>query len=96
MTLLPPAYSDADKFLKKAKRLAAEDFNHSAGSLNPHIASEDVFIVWFAKILGHWKALVSTDVLSGMYWEITYNGAKKEAYVDRYSKVSNTAIPDHE
>ena len=87
--------NDTNKFLWKAKRLAAEDYNTQTAS-TPRITSDDVYIVWFAKVLGNWKALVSTDVLSGIYWEITYNGAKKETYVDRYSKVTNVAIPDHE
>jgi hypothetical protein len=85
---------DHDKFLKKAKELAAKDYNFAAGTHNPHITTDEVFVVWFAKVLGHWKAMVSTDVISGLYWEVTYNGVKKETYVDRYTKVSNHAIPD--
>lgn len=55
---------------------------------------EDLYIVWFAKTLGNWKALISTDKYNGQYWEVTYNGAKQEAYVDRYVKASNIAIAD--
>jgi hypothetical protein len=58
------------------------------------IPAEDLFVVWFCKTLANWKALVSTDVVAGRYWEVTYNGAKGEAYVDSYVKTSNDVIPD--
>lgn len=79
---------DPDAFLKKAKKLVA-DYSE------PLVLMEkDVYIVWFAKVLGNWKALISTDVVDGMYWEVTYNGAKKEAYIDTYTKFSNKAVAD--
>lgn len=77
--------SNADQYLGKAKRLAGG----IAG-----LRVEDVYVVWFCKTLGNWKALVSTDVISGAYWEVTYNGAKQETYVDTYVKTGNLAIPD--
>jgi hypothetical protein len=52
------------------------------------------YVVWFSKVLGNWKALVSTDLISGHYWEVTYNGVKQETYVDTYVKSNNVAIPD--
>lgn len=58
------------------------------------LKKEELYIVWFCKTLQNWKALVSTDVASGLYWEVTYNGNKCEAYVDRYRKQFNTAISD--
>lgn len=83
----------SDVYFNKAKRLAAEDYNkHNAG--HP-ITTDHVYVVWFSKTLENWKALVSTNILPGLYWEITYNGAKQETYVDLYSKVSNTVIPDN-
>lgn len=33
-------------------------------------------VVWFSKTLQNWKALVSTNVSDGMYYEVTYNGDK--------------------
>ncbi|UKI57812.1 MAG: DUF6275 family protein [Clostridium sp.] len=35
------------------------------------------------------KALLSTPILDGMYFECTYNGDKKELYIDAYSKEQN-------
>jgi hypothetical protein len=59
------------------------------------ITGDDVFVTWFSKTLQNWKALVSTTVPDDhLYFEITYNGDKKESYVDVYDKIHNVAIPD--
>ena len=55
---------------------------------------EDVFIVWFSKTLQNWKALVSTTVSDGMYYEITHNGDNGETYLDVYKKWDNQCIAD--
>lgn len=52
----------------------------------------DVFIVWNAYILGNIKALVSTTLCDGMYYEVTYNRAKNEIYLDAYKKFENRRI----
>ena len=57
---------------------------------------EDLYVVWFCKALGNWKALISTDKFDGHYWEVTHNGAKNETYVDRYVKANNIAISSDE
>lgn len=56
------------------------------------LKDEDVFIVWSCKTLQNNKALVSTTVSDGMYYELTYNGDKKELYLDAYKKLENRAI----
>lgn len=87
--------SENEQFINKAKILTSVDFNRShlsEGGLKT--AKDDFYIVWFAKVLGNWKALVSTDVVDGQYWEVTYNGEKKEAYVDHYTKFSNRRYID--
>lgn len=56
------------------------------------ITEDDVFIVWSCKTLQNNKAMVSTTVSDGMYYELTYNGDKKELYLDAYKKWENKAI----
>lgn len=53
---------------------------------------DDVFVVWFCKVLQNWKALVSTSLNDGMYYEVTYNGDKEEYYLDAYKKWQNLKI----
>ena len=52
----------------------------------------DVYIVWSCKTLQNNKALLSTSLSDGMYYELTYNGDKKELYLDAYKKFENRCI----
>ncbi len=65
---------------------------HLDKSNNVTIEEKNVFIVWICKTLQNNKALLSTTLLDGMYYEITYNGDKKEIYLDAYKKFENRAI----
>ena len=56
------------------------------------IKRDDVFIVWMCKTLQNWKALASTTLFDGMYYELTYNGDKDELYLDAYKKFENRRI----
>ena len=53
-----------------------------------------VFTVWKAKVLQNWKYLLSSTLFDGMYYELTYNGDKKEWYLDAYKKFENRRIPE--
>lgn len=54
----------------------------------------EVFTVWKAKVLQNWKYLISSTLPDGMYYEMTYNGDKKEWYLDAYKKFENRCIPE--
>jgi hypothetical protein len=54
----------------------------------------ELSIVMFAYVLGAWKALVATDMLDGAYYEVIYNPAKQESYIDVYGKRRNIVVPD--
>lgn len=53
----------------------------------------DVFVVWQCYILGNAKWLLSTTLKDGMYYEVTFNKAKNEYYLDAYKKFENRCIP---
>ena len=81
--------------LKKAKQLVVNYYNSRVEITDDfEITEENVFIVWFCKTLQNWKALVSTTVSDGMYYEVTYNGDKHETYLDAYKKWENVKIVD--
>lgn len=56
------------------------------------VNSFDVYFVWYSKILKNSKALISTSLPDGMYYEVTYNGEKDEFYLDAYKKFDNIKI----
>ena len=53
-----------------------------------------VYTVWKSKVLQNWKYLISTTLFDGMYYELTYNGDKKEWYLDAYKKFENVVVTD--
>ncbi len=54
----------------------------------------DVYTVWKCKALQNWKFLISSTLLDGMYYEVTFNGDKKEWYLDAYKKFENVVVEE--
>ena len=82
-----------DAFFTLCKKLVVDYFNENVDKTdNKRITEDDVFIVWACKTLQNNKALVSTTVSDGMYYEITHNGDKNEVYMDVYKKWANRII----
>lgn len=85
----------ADYYTVKARELVLEYANaHIDVTDNMPISLDNVYVVWFAKTLQNFKALLSTTLPDGMYYEVTYNGDKKEFYLDAYKKFDNKCIKD--
>lgn len=74
----------------KSKNIVTEAYTAS------HMGMDDVYVVWYAYVLGGWKALVSTTIPDGRYYEVTYDKNKKQTYLDEYIKTDNICIPDGE
>jgi hypothetical protein len=86
-----------NEIMNKAKKLVIDYFNtRSEKTDNFQLTKDQVYIVWFSKTLQNWKALVSTEIIDGMYYEVTYNGDKHETYIDAYKKWDNITVPDKE
>jgi hypothetical protein len=64
------------------------------GWVEDQLKIDDVYVVWFCKTLQNWKALVSTTAQDSTYYEVTYDGDKKQTYVDKYVKQDNLVVPD--
>lgn len=80
---------------EKARKIVMDYFNsHVEKTDNKQITMDDVYVVWFCKTLQNWKAMVSTNVSDGMYYEVTHNGDKNETYLDAYKKWENIKVID--
>ena len=83
----------SDKFIEYAKNLVKNyAYEHLDITDGISLSDFDVYIVWYAYELGHNKALVSTTLIDGMYYEVTYNSNKNEVYLDAYKKFENRLI----
>lgn len=69
-------------------------YEHADKTDDVIISEDDVYIVWLCKTLQNNKALASTTLSDGMYYEVTYNGDKKECYIDVYKKWENFCIKE--
>ncbi len=76
-----------EKCKEEVRKYAEEHFDKS--DVMPNF---EVFVVWYSKALQNHKALLSTTLSDGMYYECTYNGDKKELYFDAYKKFENKCI----
>lgn len=74
---------------EKAKQILVDSYNALYIDGKKKITKDDVYIVWFCKTLQNWKALASTKIPDGMYYEITHDGDKNKTYVDVYKKWDN-------
>lgn len=84
---------DPDRFLKLAKDTVVSNFNeHRNKDRSPPLTLAMVQIVWFAKTLENWKAIVSSSAAKNLLWEVSYSGAKNEIYLDVYGKLKNHKI----
>ena len=80
-------------FIEKAKSAIVSYFNDQVEKTdNVKITEEDVYVVWQCKTLQNNKAMLSTTVSDGMYYEFTWNGDKNEGYLDAYKKWKNILV----
>lgn len=83
-----------EDFRKIAKRAISRYIN---GNLSPLdrlsiISENDVIVVWECKILQNNKAMFIAKKNPNVYFEFSWNGDKKEGYLDVYHKCRNLII----
>ena len=78
------------KFIKICKE-TVKNYANEHHFLSDSVCQKDVFIVWYCKTLQNWKALAGIYGRNE-YFELTYNGDKKELYLDVYKKLENICL----
>lgn len=81
------------EFLNKAIDIVA-DYTDEHLDKSDTATDYKVYVVWYCKTLQNFKALISTTLHDGMYYEVTYNGDKEEIYLDAYKKFENRRITE--
>ena len=84
-------------YLGKARQLVFAYICQRLEKTDKHVTfalDDDVYVVWFCKTLQNWKALISTTLPDGMYYEVTHNGDQHETYIDAYKKFDNVRVVD--
>ncbi len=87
----------ATTFPHKAKIAVMEYYNAAAESSLDYVEKIDtdqVYVIWFCKTLQNWKAIVGSIIPDGRVYEVTYDGDKRQTYIDVYEKKDNLIVPD--
>ena len=61
---------------------------------NEKLAIQELHLVWFSKTLQNYKCMIIDLRENKRYYECSYNGQKKELYVDIYNKEHNICIKE--
>lgn len=79
-----------NEFIEYAKKIVKKyAYDHLDVTDKISLNDFNVYVTWYAYELGHNKALISTTLHDGMYYEVTYNSNKNEVYLDAYKKFEN-------
>lgn len=83
-----------ENLIKLAVDAVVNHYNETSELNNKftYIGKDDVCVVWFCKTLQNYKVILATPLLDHFFYEFTYNGDKKEAYLDIYNKFDNKVI----
>lgn len=79
-------------YIAEAKNRVLFDYAEKMGPNDTPLYYDDIYVVMFAYVLGGWKALLSTNIPDGKYYEITRSTSKNKTYVDVYAKIRNIEI----
>jgi len=95
-------FSSSDEgidFPKRARILVMEQINEAGigtprGQEIDRISLDEIYVVWFAFVLGRWKAILSTSRPDGRIWEVSHHKEHGVTFVDSYLKTHNIEVPD--
>ena len=54
--------------------------------------AEQIYMVWFSRILGHMKGMFIDRGNNNRYYEVTYHSKEDEMYIDMYEKKKNIVV----
>lgn len=83
---------------EKAKQIVKDyiDMLYTSKSENSpnDLPAYEILLVWFAKTLKDWRAVITTTLVDGMIYEVMYDGEKNETSLKAYHEIQNMVISD--
>lgn len=84
---------DSKEFIRLAKQ---QVFDMAKNGIDPtdnvKFSIEDVYVVNYSFVLWNHKALLSTQLPDGKYYEVTYDKETKKMYVDCYVRLNQKVV----
>lgn len=93
--LVSKVYNEEMYETLKGKKIGGQPPNRPIETTT-NMTPDKLYVVWFCKTLQNWKALLSSTLDDGIYYEVTHNGDENETYVDVYRKFRNISIDHNE
>ena len=95
----PRTPSTLRKWNNTGRIMGNQEFESRATSIvrnwyNTHVpmAPTEIYVVWMVKVLRNNKAMISSNLSDGRYFEVTWDGERENFYLDVYSKDENQAL----
>jgi len=87
---------DSEDFTKLCRQNLVDLCNRKMSSMGgkSDFKGSDFYVVWSSKTLQNNKAMMSTDAVAGLYFELTYSGGTKSMYVDVYERRENVCFKE--
>lgn len=88
----------AETFPGKAQELVYEHVKKRLEPTDAHVnfSLDEVYVVSFSFVLSNWKALVSTTLPNGMYYEVTRDFKLGVTYITAYKQWEHETVADRE
>jgi hypothetical protein len=87
---------DQETYQEKARRYVYEYITNRLDKSDKHItfSLDEVYVVWFTKVLQNWRCLISTTLPDLMYYEVVYDGDQDLIRLLAYHKHANVVFKD--
>lgn len=69
-----------------ARDVRIPDPGYYGNDIYEDLSLDDIYVVSFTYVLGHWKAMVSTTIEDNKYYEVTCGIPENRTFVDEYTK----------
>jgi hypothetical protein len=86
--------TEPDVALERLKELVSDNYNaHRNPRRTPPLEPGLLHVTWFAQSFGSWRAVLLSDVLHGLRYEVSYNRRTAETSIEVYKRVNNVQVP---